>query len=113
MLQLYCIMTDCTDIMFSQYAQDPLENFTQQCEELFGYQPKEEQESKKPEIRVLELTSESNTGGMEGSSSATFADNGSNERVVLSAQYVVHDQVDEIMDLTECIVRKISKKLCS
>lgn len=32
--------------------------------------------------------------------------------VVLSAQYVVQEPVDEILDLTETVVRKIAKKLC-
>lgn len=41
----------------------------------------------------------------------TFDDNrGSN--IILSAQYVVEDTVDEIMDCTESVIRKISKKMC-
>lgn len=34
------------------------------------------------------------------------------ETLVLSAQYVVQEPVDEIMDFTETLIRKISKRLC-
>lgn len=34
------------------------------------------------------------------------------ECVILKAQYVVMDPVDEIIDLTENLVRKISKTMC-
>ncbi|KAG7294795.1 hypothetical protein JYU34_017045 [Plutella xylostella] len=35
------------------------------------------------------------------------------ENAVLSAQYVVVDPVDEVMDMAENIVNKISKKMCN
>lgn len=35
------------------------------------------------------------------------------DNVVISAQYVVSDAVDEIMDMSESVIRKISKKLCN
>lgn len=40
----------------------------------------------------------------------TFDDNRDN--IILSTQYVVEDTVDEIMDFTESVIRKISKKMC-
>ncbi|KAL0803188.1 hypothetical protein ABMA28_006979 [Loxostege sticticalis] len=122
-------MEDCLDDVFPQYAQDPLENFTQQYKDLFGSQPTEVKQKKKRrvvsrrnknvaqksfvmcnekkgikliQVRVLDLTCESDP--VKGKTDS--------EGVLFSAQYVVHNSVDEIMDMTECVVKKISKKLC-
>lgn len=130
-------MTESSEIVFSQYAQDPLENFTQQCEELFGKQPtklkidkrngkqkrepskkngvslksfvisKEQRGSRLIQIKILDLAAD-----QAARTTAQGADGDDDESVVLSAQYVVQDSVDEIMDLTETLVRKISKRLC-
>lgn len=125
-------MENSEDIMFSQYAQDPLDNFTQQYQDLFKNQSikyekkrkqkreltkkkanvssksfvisKESRGIKLIQIKILDLQKESIL------SSSNEED--SEDNVVLSAQYVVPDPVDEINDLTEVLVRKISKKLC-
>ncbi|KAL0883314.1 hypothetical protein ABMA27_016725 [Loxostege sticticalis] len=125
-------MEDSADIMFSQYAQDPLENFTQQYQELLKNQPiklekkrrqkreltkkkmnvssksfvisKEHHGIKLIQIKILDLQKEPIVLSPD---EEDIEDN-----VVLSAQYVVQDSVDEITDLTEVLVRKISKKLC-
>lgn len=39
--------------------------------------------------------------------------NSENDGAMISAQYVVVEPYDDIMDQTECLVSKISKKLCT
>lgn len=39
--------------------------------------------------------------------------NSENDGAIVSAQYVVVEPFDDIMDQTECLVSKISKKLCT
>lgn len=128
-------MSDCSDIVLSQYAQDPLENFTQQCEDLFGMQltktktgkkrkresvkkngvssksfviRKEQKGSKLIQIKIFEMMRDATTRVTTQDSDVE----GEADNLVLSAQYVAQDPVDEIIDLTETLVRKISKKLC-
>ncbi|XP_028164597.1 uncharacterized protein LOC114355777 [Ostrinia furnacalis] len=127
-------MTDVYDD-FPQYAQDPLQQFTQQYKDLFGVEstqidqkrkkrvspknnkritPKsfvvcnEQKGFKMIQIKVVDLVCERDRANSNSSSSTSDADS---ECVLLSAQYVVHDAVDEIMDMTECVIKKISKKL--
>lgn len=138
---LFCYrskMSDSSEIIFSQYAQDPLENFTQQYQELFGAQPvesrtekkgrskrdvptkkkanissrsfvirKDQKGSKLIQIKIIDLSSERSSLSQIQQTDVESADS-----VVLSAQYVVQEPVDEVLDLTESLVRKISKKLC-
>lgn len=125
-------MADCSQDIFTQYAQDPLENFTQQYKDLFGSQSTEVKQKRKKrvvsrqpkkvplksfvvskeqrgikliQIKVLELTTDYDAGKTSSETAAK------NENVVLSAQYVVRDSMDEIMDMTECVIKKISKHL--
>lgn len=59
-------------------------------------------------VRDLNIEPSCSTAVLESDECSDDGDN-----VMLSAQYVVMDTVDEIMDLTETVIRKISKKLCS
>lgn len=56
------------------------------------------------QIKVLDLIKEPTM------SSKTESED---DNMVFNAQYVVRELHDEIMDLTESVVRKISKKLCN
>lgn len=123
-------MSESTEVCFSQYAQDPLENFDELYPDLSikhrepkerkskpkrenakkknNLQPKSFVISKEPrrgihliKIKVIDLT-------MDSQQSL----DSDNDESILSAQYVVKDAVDEIMDLTESVINKISKKLC-
>lgn len=127
-------MSEC-DIMFSQYAQDPFRTasaFEQACPELCRPARKERQPKPVPKrknskckksrlrgasyvinneiqkgirlikIKVIDICDKSpvksNTESEE-------------ENIVLSAQYVVKDVLDDIMDDTETVIRKICKKI--
>ncbi|KAL0810591.1 hypothetical protein ABMA28_006810 [Loxostege sticticalis] len=59
------------------------------------------------QIRVSDLTSEPSCSTVRDPEHSDSEDN-----VVLSAQYVVTEHNDEIMDMTDSVIRKISKKLC-
>ncbi|XP_028161954.1 uncharacterized protein LOC114353955 [Ostrinia furnacalis] len=129
-------MAQSPDIMLSQYAQDPLEGFTQEFPELCSrlHAHAVQRQVKKPKnkkgvskrrlgptksyvitknqkgkrlikIEVIDIVSD--TGSASSSEITDQEDN-----VLISAQYVVQDSYDEIMDLTDNLVQKISKKLC-
>ncbi|XP_028167786.1 uncharacterized protein LOC114358105 [Ostrinia furnacalis] len=127
-------MAESQEIIFSQYAQDPLDNFTQQYEEMFSKMPakvkvekknrqkplkkngvssksfvitKEQRGTKLIQIKILDLAVDQSSRTVSNG-----ADGEEDDSTVLSAQYVVHDPVDEIMDLTETLVKTISKRLC-
>lgn len=133
--------SDDSSIMLSQFAYDPWEGLTQRCNEIMDKNqtsepqaPREKRVRRKPEpvrkaqkltesyvisrerirgirlikISVCDLRSEPPASFVQESGGTVDEDS-----VVLSAQYVVTDSVDEIMDLTETVIRKITKKLCS
>lgn len=128
------IMSDSqeTCILCSQYAQDPNEGVTEylqelrnQAAELKKIEQKKEAAKKRSGIssssfviskakkgirmiRIQVLDLENNTSTYSSSECSDSAEN-----VMLSAQYVLSDTFDEIMDLTENVIRKISKKLTS
>ncbi|XP_028177330.1 uncharacterized protein LOC114365073 [Ostrinia furnacalis] len=129
-------MAQSPDIMLSQYAQDPLEGFTQEFPELSSrlhahaclqrkvkkpkhqkgvskrrlgptksYVIRKNQKGKRLiKIEIVDLSE------MGSASSSEIEDQEDN--VLLSAQYMIQDSYDEIMDLTDNLVQKISKKLC-
>lgn len=135
--------SDDTTIMLSQFTYDPWEGLTQACQDvdqdLTGDEPqipREKRIRRKAEptkkttrrnsaksyvinkertkgirliqIKVCDLTSEPSCSMVRESDVSS-----DNNNLVLSAQYVVTDPVDEIMDMTETVIRKICKKLCS
>ncbi|KAL0839206.1 hypothetical protein ABMA28_015978 [Loxostege sticticalis] len=125
--------SDDTNIMLSQYTYDPWEGLTQACQEIMdrpettepqatqALREKKRRSSAKSyvinrerlrgirliQIRVSDLTSEPSCSTVRDPEHSDSEDN-----VVLSAQYVVTEHNDEIMDMTDSIIRKISKKLC-
>lgn len=120
-------MDDSPDIIFSQYAQDPLENFTQNYEELIRNQQKKRKQKRDLPKKKTDISAKSFVISKERRgykmiqikilelSKDPPSDNSSEddeESVVISAQYIVKDPVDEIVDITEGLVKKISKKLC-
>lgn len=64
------------------------------------------------QIKVLDLASEPAVQQRPATRESEESDH-DEDNVLLSAQYVVTESVDEIMDMTDTVIRKISKKLCS
>lgn len=115
--------------MFSQYAQDPYEGFSELCRSEPELKPKE----KKPRQRRRETVKKQNATksfvvsrlqrrGLKlikisvidlcnNNNSQTSDSESENENVVISAQYIVRDAMDSVMDETESLVKKISKSL--
>lgn len=117
-----------SEIVFSQYAQDPYEGFSELCRsEPELCKPKE----KKPKQRRRETLKKQNATksfvvsrlqrrGLKlikisvidlCNNNQTSDSESENENVVISAQYIVRDAMDSVMDETESLVRKISKSL--
>lgn len=119
-----------SEIVFSQYAQDPYEGFS----EMFRTEPehckrvtkdkkskqqrREKLKKQKPsksfvmsriqqrgirliKISVVDLSNNPQTSDSESDS----------ENVIINAQYIVKDAIDSVMDETESLVKKISKSL--
>lgn len=133
--------SDDTNIMLSQYSYDPWEGLTQACQDVMDkHQLAEPQTSREKkvkrktevkkkrrnltksyvinrerargyrliQIRVCDLTEPSCSTVRDVDEHSESEDN-----VVISAQYVVSEHNDEIMDMTDTVIRKISKKMCS
>lgn len=119
-----------SEIVFSQYAQDPYEGLSEmypcepeQCKQTKQTQTKKQRRREplkkhKPtksfvmsrlqrrgtkliKITVIDLCNNSQTSDSDSES----------ENVVISAQYIVKDAIDSVMDETESLVKKISKSL--
>lgn len=132
------ILTQDGHIVFSQYAQDPLEGV-----ELFNEQDTElskkiknalgKTKNRKSKLKMENKVIKRNVSGHRPSfvinnepnpgkklikieiidiSSSSDQNPVNEENVLLSAQYVVKDGYDEIVDSTESVINKISKKLC-
>lgn len=64
------------------------------------------------QIKVFDIANEP-TGSFRSVTRESDVYGNEEDNMMLSAQYVVSEAVDEIMDMTETVIRKISKKLCS
>lgn len=131
--------TQDTQIIFSQYAQDPLgfreDEEEEEVSELFKKVTSAKTKAKpnKPKPRLNKIVKRSarghppsfviNNEAAKGnrlvkiqiiniSDSVPDQNDETGENVLLSAQYVASDGYDEIIDSTESVINKISKKLC-
>lgn len=119
-----------SDIVFSQYAQDPYEEFNEmiRCERETNSQvpkekkstPRRREKSKKHNSTQSFVMSRHHRRGsklikisvIDLCNNSPDSDSDSNsDNVIIQAQYVVKDAVDFIMDETESLVKKISKSL--
>lgn len=120
-----------SEIVFSQYAQDPYEGFSEMlriepehCNRITKnkkskQQRREKLKKQKPtksfvmrrtqqrgtkliKISVVDLCNNLQTSDSESDS----------ENVIINVQYIVKDAIDSVMDETESLVKKISKSLC-
>lgn len=118
-----------TEIVFSQYAQDPYEGFSEMLrtepehskrvtKDKKSKQQRREKLKKQPtksfvmkriqqrglkliKISVVDLCNNLQTSDSESD----------NENVIINVQYIVKDSIDSVMDETESLVKKISKSL--
>lgn len=117
--------------MFSQYAQNPYEGFS----ETLHNEPEHSKhvtKEKKSKQRCREKSKKHNPTksfvmsrlqrrGMKlikisvvdltNNNSQTSDTDSDSENVIISAQYIVKDAIDNVMDETESLVKKISKSL--
>lgn len=124
--------TSDIDIAFSQYAQDPLEDFSLRYPDLSTRQQREETKEKKSKTkrdtlkRKLPLSSKSYVISKEKRKGTHLiqikifelkdsneCDVESEDNIVISAQYMVNEGLDDIMDETKRIVNKICKNICN
>lgn len=129
--------SEATSVMFEQYAQDPLANFDEDYPVLARLQ-REPKKKKVAKRNVRENGTQNKTNRKEVSSFVINKqpirgsrliriqvldletrpqeeDSGDTdeEKILLSAQYVVRNDVyDDVMDDTEDLINKISKKIC-
>lgn len=114
------ISTQSPDL-FSQYAQDPLLGFDEQYPEIANSH-RERQSKKKRELvnkknksRSYISSKQSNKTGMKLIQIKIIdltKQIENDDNIILNTQYVVTDVMDDILDHTESVVRKISKKIC-
>ncbi|XP_028177729.1 uncharacterized protein LOC114365374 [Ostrinia furnacalis] len=130
------------NIMLPPFTYDPWEGLTQACPDVSGQvgepqtsrekrvRRKTEQPTRKKarssaksyviskertrglrliQIKVCDLTSEPSCSTAWDPDEHSESD----DNVMLSAQYVVTENYDEIMDMTESVIKKISKNLCN
>lgn len=105
-----------TQIIFSQYAQDPYDISDSEINN-----PMFTTQTKKKSTRCKGLSSSSyvitknKTKGRKVIKIQIYEENEESERsdqpILTAVQYIVQEPRDEIMDLTEHIINKISKKL--
>ncbi|XP_050561675.1 uncharacterized protein LOC118281312 [Spodoptera frugiperda] len=125
-----------SDVMFSQYAQDPYEEFNEmiRCERAplrtrlgCSQAPKEKKNTSRRKDKSKHHNSTQSfvmsrhhrrgsklikISVIELCNDSPDSDSDSNsDNVIIQAQYVVKDAVDFIMDETESLVKKISKSL--
>lgn len=112
---------DLPDFALSQYAQDPLEGFSQRYPELSTTNQHKEKYSKNKRVKSKHqksyIISKNQKKGhrliqikvIDISSDSVEKDE---DKLLLSAQYIAKDEPDEIMDDTQNIIKKISKKVC-
>lgn len=119
------------DIAFSQYAQDPYEEFNEMLRRE-GEGSNRATKDKKSKQRRREKSKKQNSNksfvmsklqrrGIKlikisvidlcNNNSQESDSDSDPENVILCAQYIVKDVVDSVMDETECLVKKISKSL--
>lgn len=130
---------DCTPIMFSQYAQDPLEGFDEQLEQETTLSrrivdaitnPIPKKRKGKVTNRIVKRSSTGrppsfviNNDACKGnklvriqiidiSCSVPDTSKEDDDNVLLSAQYVASDGYDEVIENAEGLINKISKKIC-
>lgn len=66
------------------------------------------------QIQVVDLENEAAAYSRSSAETTQCSENDNdNGCVILSAQYVMRDSIDEIMDLTENLIKKISRKITS
>lgn len=119
-----------SDIVFSQYAQDPYEEFNEmlRCDRENANRMAKEKKTRprrkdtvnKPNSTQSFVMSRHQRRGIKlikisvmdlcNNSLGSDSDN-ETENVIISAQYIVKEVVDPIVDETESLVRKISKSL--
>lgn len=132
-------MENSQDIMFSQYAQDPLEGFSQRFPMIppvttpmtINETKREKRHKKKRDLtqRKKRVLSKSFVISKESRGSKLIqikiidlstpsiptayceSECDDEDRTSVSAQYVVKEPYDEILDLTNNIIKKISKRL--
>lgn len=113
---------DIPDFIPSQCAQDPLEGFSEQFPEFSSKSRQiiKKTKNKRQEVKTSEIDQKSfmiSKGRNKGHKliQIKVIDLTSREKeddIVLSAQYVVKDIVDEVLNDTQNVLKKISKKLC-
>lgn len=129
-LRIFLFQISDSEIVFSQYAQDPYEGFSELCRT----EPEQcKTKEKKQKLRRRETSKKQNATksfvvsrlqrrGLKlikiavidlcnNNGSQTSDSDSENENVVISAQYIVRDAMDSVMDETESLVKKISKSL--
>ena len=115
--------------MFSQYAQDPLEGFSEIFPTTVAKKSKPRRREKTIQTNIMKKQRGMRSFVMRklqrrgtklikisvldlSNDNIISADSeNDNENVILKAQYIVIDAVDNILDETESLVRKISKSL--
>lgn len=125
------VLEDSPDFPLSQCAQDPLFGFSEEFPEFSRARQnlnneqkekrtkrkRESHHSMKPTLNHSFVQTKDRRKGYRVIQIKVLDLDGdqdqAEESVVISAQYVVRDCIDEIMDQTESIINKISKKLCS
>lgn len=109
------------DLSLLQCAQDPLEGFSEDYPELSSRNRHKKSKSKRETAKPRKLHEKSyviHSNKKKGRRLIQIKvfdllSDDSEESLVLNTQYVVRDMMDDVMDDTESVIRKISKKLCS